>query len=103
MRNRALTSTDAPSPDPCPRRAPQAGPIALRMAKAAINGGLETDLQTGLAMEAACYAQVRQDLPFISHLVSVPRETWRRRGRSCVRSTQSAWVHPLWRIARLFV
>ena len=36
----------------------QAGPIALRMAKAAINGGLETDLQTGLAMEAACYAQV---------------------------------------------
>ncbi len=30
------------------------------MAKAAINGGLETDLQTGLAMEAACYAQVRR-------------------------------------------
>ncbi|KAK9838117.1 hypothetical protein WJX81_002334 [Elliptochloris bilobata] len=36
----------------------QAGPIALRMAKAAINGGMETDLQTGLAMESACYAQV---------------------------------------------
>ncbi len=49
----------------------QAGPIALRMAKAAINGGLETDLQTGLAMEAACYAQVSQDIPFTSHLVRV--------------------------------
>ncbi len=48
------------SGQPAPAAAAQAGPIALRMAKAAINGGLETDLQTGLAMEAACYAQVRR-------------------------------------------
>lgn len=34
------------------------GPLALRMAKAAINGGIETDLNTGLQIEEACYAQV---------------------------------------------
>jgi methylglutaconyl-CoA hydratase len=34
------------------------GPVAIRMAKQAIDGGLETDLQTGLALERACYAQV---------------------------------------------
>lgn len=34
------------------------GPIALKMAKAAINKGLETDISTGLAIEEACYAQV---------------------------------------------
>lgn len=33
-------------------------PIALRMAKAAVNLGIETDLQTGLKIEEACYAQV---------------------------------------------
>jgi len=37
--------------------APQ-GPIALKMAKRAINSGCETDLHTGLAIEEACYAQV---------------------------------------------
>ncbi|KAL3274375.1 hypothetical protein HHI36_015773 [Cryptolaemus montrouzieri] len=36
----------------------QNGPVALKMAKAAINRGLETDLTTGLAIEEACYAQV---------------------------------------------
>lgn len=34
------------------------GPIALRMAKQAINLGSEVDLSTGLAFEQACYAQV---------------------------------------------
>jgi len=34
------------------------GPIALRMAKTAINRGIETDILTGLAIEEACYAQV---------------------------------------------
>ncbi|XP_053558360.1 methylglutaconyl-CoA hydratase, mitochondrial [Bombina bombina] len=34
------------------------GPIALRMAKLAINQGIEVDLATGLAIEEACYAQV---------------------------------------------
>ncbi|XP_076875756.1 methylglutaconyl-CoA hydratase, mitochondrial [Brachyhypopomus gauderio] len=34
------------------------GPIAIRMAKLAINQGVEVDLTTGLAIEEACYAQV---------------------------------------------
>ena len=34
------------------------GPIALRAAKAAVNGGLELDLAGGLALERACYAEV---------------------------------------------
>uniref|UniRef100_A0A4W5JVI7 AU RNA binding protein/enoyl-CoA hydratase n=1 Tax=Hucho hucho TaxID=62062 RepID=A0A4W5JVI7_9TELE len=34
------------------------GPIAIRMAKLAINQGIEVDLNTGLAIEEACYAQV---------------------------------------------
>ncbi len=36
----------------------QAGPIALRLAKQAINHGLEVDLGTGLRLEEAYYAQV---------------------------------------------
>ena len=34
------------------------GPIALRMAKAAINRGLNVDITSGLAYEEAYYAQV---------------------------------------------
>ncbi|KAJ0012745.1 hypothetical protein NQD34_017079 [Periophthalmus magnuspinnatus] len=34
------------------------GPIAVRMAKLAINQGMEVDLSTGLAIEEACYSQV---------------------------------------------
>uniref|UniRef100_A0A3P9BYA9 AU RNA binding protein/enoyl-CoA hydratase n=1 Tax=Maylandia zebra TaxID=106582 RepID=A0A3P9BYA9_9CICH len=34
------------------------GPIAIRMAKLAINQGIEVDLSTGLAIEEACYSQV---------------------------------------------
>ena len=34
------------------------GPIALRMAKTAINYGSEVDLSTALAIEQMCYAQV---------------------------------------------
>lgn len=34
------------------------GPIGVRMAKAAIDRGLEVDLATGLSFEEACYAQV---------------------------------------------
>ncbi|XP_023380251.1 methylglutaconyl-CoA hydratase, mitochondrial isoform X3 [Pteropus vampyrus] len=33
------------------------GPVALRVAKLAINQGMEVDLVTGLAIEEACYAQ----------------------------------------------
>ncbi|XP_013362344.1 PREDICTED: methylglutaconyl-CoA hydratase, mitochondrial isoform X1 [Chinchilla lanigera] len=33
------------------------GPIAMRVAKLAINQGMEVDLITGLAIEEACYAQ----------------------------------------------
>lgn len=34
------------------------GPIAVRLAKIAINKGLEVDLHSGLAFEQTCYAQV---------------------------------------------
>ncbi|XP_078252225.1 methylglutaconyl-CoA hydratase, mitochondrial [Rhinoraja longicauda] len=34
------------------------GPIAVRLAKLAINRGIEVDLKTGLEIEEACYAQV---------------------------------------------
>ena len=34
------------------------GPIAIRLAKQAINAGMQTDLNTGLKIEEACYAQV---------------------------------------------
>ena len=34
------------------------GPIAVRLAKQAINAGMQTDLNTGLKIEEACYAQV---------------------------------------------
>nr|CAB3224766.1 methylglutaconyl-CoA hydratase, mitochondrial-like [Phallusia mammillata] len=34
------------------------GPIALRMAKEAINRGVEVDISSGMAFEQACYAQV---------------------------------------------
>lgn len=37
--------------------APQ-GPIALKMAKLAINHGIEVDLESGLKIEEMCYAQV---------------------------------------------
>jgi len=34
------------------------GPIAVKMAKIAINKGIQVDLQSGLAIEQSCYAQV---------------------------------------------
>ncbi|GLH73924.1 enoyl-CoA hydratase [Geothrix limicola] len=34
------------------------GPVAVRMAKQAVNKGLEVDRDSGLAIEQACYAQV---------------------------------------------
>ncbi|GAB4816462.1 hypothetical protein N2152v2_003508 [Parachlorella kessleri] len=40
------------------REIAQAGPIALRLAKQAINHGMEVDLATGLRLEEAYYAQV---------------------------------------------
>uniref|UniRef100_A0A0E0K333 Enoyl-CoA hydratase n=1 Tax=Oryza punctata TaxID=4537 RepID=A0A0E0K333_ORYPU len=36
----------------------QKGPLAIRMAKKAINQGMEVDLSTGLAVEEECYEQV---------------------------------------------
>lgn len=36
----------------------QQGPIAVKLAKLAINKGLDVDLQSGLAFEQACYSQV---------------------------------------------
>lgn len=34
------------------------GPLALRAAKAAMNGGLDVDLHTGLQLEESCYTQL---------------------------------------------
>lgn len=34
------------------------GPLAVQVAKQAINKGIEVDLNTGLAIEEACYAQI---------------------------------------------
>ena len=34
------------------------GPLAVRLAKQAVNGGSELSLRAGLAFEQACYAQV---------------------------------------------
>lgn len=34
------------------------GPVAIKMAKAAINRGIEVDLYSGLNVEESCYAQV---------------------------------------------
>jgi methylglutaconyl-CoA hydratase len=34
------------------------GPLALRLAKQAVNGGIALSLGSGLALEQACYAQV---------------------------------------------
>lgn len=36
----------------------QGGPLALRMAKQAVNLGLDMDLHSGMKLEEACYAQV---------------------------------------------
>ena len=38
---------------------PQAGPVALRASKAAMSCGADLDLQSGLRLEEACYAQVQ--------------------------------------------
>ena len=38
--------------------APQGGPIALRLAKQAVNLGMGLDLHSGLKVEEAYYAQV---------------------------------------------
>ena len=43
----------------CAVRCPsQGGPVALRMAKQAVNFGMELDLHSGMKLEEACYAQV---------------------------------------------
>jgi methylglutaconyl-CoA hydratase len=34
------------------------GPLAVRLAKEAIDRGMQVDLDTGMAVERACYAQV---------------------------------------------
>jgi methylglutaconyl-CoA hydratase len=34
------------------------GPVALRMAKQAMNKGMQTDVATGMAIEQLCYAGV---------------------------------------------
>ena len=50
--------TRSPPPHPPTHPCAQAAPLSLRMAKAAINGGVEVDLASGLALEEACYARL---------------------------------------------
>lgn len=70
----------------------------------AINGGLETDLQTGLAMEAACYAQVRQTIPFMPHLVRVhPGRYGDAEADHAPKAHSVPGSRSLWGFARLFV
>jgi len=51
------------------------GPVGVRMAKAAINKGVEVDLASGLQFEDACYAQVIPTSDRIEALTRFPRET----------------------------
>jgi enoyl-CoA hydratase/carnithine racemase len=58
------------------------GPIALRMAKTAINYGSEVDLSTALAIEQMCYAQVnafyRPKLQFNRNLPEMAKKHFHR-------------------------
>ena len=40
------------------------GPVGVRMAKIAVNRGSDVDINTGLAIEENCYAQVSRRHPF---------------------------------------
>ncbi len=55
------------------------GPVALRMAKLAVNRGLELDRDSGLAFEQACYAQV---IPTKDRLEGLAAFREKRRPRS---------------------
>ncbi|XP_065802730.1 methylglutaconyl-CoA hydratase, mitochondrial isoform X5 [Muntiacus reevesi] len=46
------------------------GPVAMRVAKLAINQGMEVDLVTGLAIEEACYAQRPEEFHQAEAMVS---------------------------------
>ena len=63
------------------------GPIALRMAKTAINYGSEVDLSTALAIEQMCYAQVSLSSgAFFTELfsrLSPPKIEWKDSWRLC--------------------
>ncbi len=53
----------------------QGAPIALRMAKAAINQGMDVDLQTAYALEHSYYSQVcTATEPSQSHYISYSRQ-----------------------------
>jgi methylglutaconyl-CoA hydratase len=54
------------------------GPVALRMAKLAVNRGLELDRDSGLAFEQACYAQV---IPTVDRLEGLAAFREKRRPR----------------------
>ena len=45
---------------------PFQGPVAIRMAKQAIDAGIEVNIDAGMMIEKACYAQVSQPLISLS-------------------------------------
>ena len=59
-------------PPPPPADSCQGGPVALRLAKAAISLGSELDLASGLRVEEACYAQVGRGAAYNSGAQPLP-------------------------------
>ena len=60
--NNSNTQPPIPTPPLTPhtqtKNATQCAPLALRMAKAAVDGGAEVGLASGLLLEEACYARL---------------------------------------------
>ena len=76
----------------------QGGPIALRMAKAAINNGLAVDTNTGLQLEESYYAQVNSCcrdaiIPLCSNFVGADYPFL---SRFCVQCSSRDSLHLCW-------
>jgi methylglutaconyl-CoA hydratase len=56
--NRSVSGSSFPVAMEIATKLLEKGPVALRMAKLAINHGSQLDLANGLAFEKTCYAQV---------------------------------------------
>lgn len=56
--NKSVTGSALPSAMEMAEAFLSKGPVALRMAKLAINHGSQMDLSNGLAFEKTCYAQI---------------------------------------------
>jgi methylglutaconyl-CoA hydratase len=56
--NKFIDGSALPAALEMAREIAERGPVAIQMAKLAIDQGLNCDLQTGLLFEQTCYAQV---------------------------------------------